>query len=71
MHEEIEKGKTKCPYLKPLDYLQQTPYPTTYLTPYFKLHSMNSAITVQNSTLHDRLHGLLEMALVPFSLYLK
>lgn len=41
-----------------LEYLQQTSYPTIYLTHYFKFHFANSA----NSTLHNRLHGLLNMA---------
>jgi hypothetical protein len=42
-------------------YLQQTLYYTSYLTFCFKLHSTNSSIysiIVENSILHDCLHGL-------------
>jgi hypothetical protein len=41
-----------------LDYLQQPPYLTRYLTPHFKPNTVNSASTVQNSVLHARLHTI-------------
>jgi hypothetical protein len=46
-----------------LGYLQQPLYNTSYLTSYFKLRSVNSALYSANSVLHAHIHVPLEMAL--------
>jgi hypothetical protein len=46
------------PHLWLTGYLRQPPYPTPYLTPYFKLRYISNASTMQNNVLHAYVHAI-------------